>query len=239
MVREGVDVLKINVSGDAGTRSAPAETTVMTDAEVAAVCAVAKSHGKRVAAHARSAESVKMALRHGVEVIYHATLLDEEAKDALEAAKKRIFVAPVLGHLFTTLYEAEPWGLTPESGRSRGLERELEAGIESMKDLKKRGVRILPGGDYGFAWNPNGTNARDIEHFVKLVGFSPADALVAATRLGGELMAIEGLGQIKQGCLADLLLVDGNPLEDVRILQDRNRLRAIVKGGAFHKAPPA
>jgi imidazolonepropionase-like amidohydrolase len=238
MVREGVDVLKINVSGDAGTSSAPAEATVMTDAEVAAVCEVAQAHGRRVAAHARSAESVKMALRHGVEVIYHATLLDEEAKHALEAARARIFVAPVLGHLFTSLHEAAPWGLTTESGRSRGLERELEAGIESMKDLKKRGVRILPGGDYGFAWNPNGTNARDIEHFVKLVGFSPTEALIAATRLGGELMAIEeGLGQIKPGCLADLLLVDGNPLEDVRILQDKNRLRAIVKGGTFHKSP--
>ncbi|MGH6631369.1 MAG: amidohydrolase family protein, partial [Burkholderiales bacterium] len=230
-----VDVLKINVSGDSGTHSSPAESTVMTDAEVAAVCEVARAHGKRVAAHARSAESVKMALRHGVEVIYHATLLDEEAKDLLEAAKQRVFVAPVLGHLYTTLYEAAPWGLTVESGRERGLQHELEAGIENMKDLKKRGVRILPGGDYGFAWNPNGSNARDIEHFVNLLGFSPGEALVAATRFGGEIMGLgECLGQIRPGYLADLLLVDGDPLANPSILRDRNCFRAIMKGGKFH-----
>lgn len=236
MVREGVDVLKINVSGDAGTQFSPADSTVMTDAEVAAVCDVARAHGKRVAAHARSAESVKMALRHGVEVIYHATLVDEQAKDQLEAAKARVFVAPALGHLYTTLYEATPWGLTPESGRERGLERELEAGIQNMKDLRRRGVRILPGGDYGFAWNPNGCNARDIEHFVKLLGFPPSEALIAATRFGGELMGQgDQLGQLKPGYLADLILVDGDPLEDVGILQDRGRLRVIMKGGVFHK----
>ena len=208
----------------------------MTDAEVAAVCDVARAHGRRVAAHARSAESVKMALRHGIDVIYHATLVDEQAKDQLEAARARVFVAPALGHLYTSLYEATPWGLTPESGRERGLERELEAGIENIKDLKRRGVRILPGGDYGFAWNPNGRNARDIEHFVKLLGFPASEALIAATRLGGELMGLgDTLGQIRAGSLADLILVDADPLKDVGILQDKNRLRAIMKGGVFHK----
>jgi imidazolonepropionase-like amidohydrolase len=236
MVREGADVLKINISGDAGTPASPADTTVMTDAEVSAVCEVARAHSKRVAAHARSAESVKMALRHGVEVIYHATLVDEEAKDLLEADKERVFVAPVLGNLYTTLYEAAAWGLTVEAGRARGLEHELEAGIENMMDLKKRGVRILPGGDYGFAWNPNGTDARDIAHFVNLLGFSPGEALVAATRLGGEIMGLgDCLGRIRPGYLADLLLVQADPLADPSVLQQRDQIRAIMKGGQFYK----
>ena len=236
MVREGVDVLKINISGDAGTPASPADTTVMTDAEVSAVCEVARAHSKRIAAHARSAESVKMALRHGVEVIYHATLVDEEAKDLLEAAKERVFVAPVLGNLYTSLYEAAPWGLTVELGRARGLEHELEVGIENMVDLKKRGVRILPGGDYGFAWNPNGSDARDIEHFVNLLGFSPGEALVAATRLGGEIMGLgDCLGQIRPGYLADLLLVQADPLADPSVLQKQEKIRVIMKGGQFHK----
>jgi imidazolonepropionase-like amidohydrolase len=101
-------------------------------------------------------------------------------------------------------------------------------------------VRILPGGDYGFAWNPIGTNARDIEHFVNLLGFSPMDAILSATRLGGEIMMMGNeLGQVKPGFLADLLLVDGNPLASVAILQDASRLLAIMKDGAFHKAPRA
>jgi imidazolonepropionase-like amidohydrolase len=240
MVREGVDTLKINVSGDAGTPASPADSTVMNEAEVAAVCDVARSHGKRVAAHARSAESVKMCLRHGVEVIYHATLLDDEARDLLEAQRRRVFVAPVIGHLYTTLNEAAPWGITREMAERRGVAHELDHGIENMKALQRRGVRVLIGGDYGFAWNPVGTDARDIGHFVDMLDFSPMEAIVAATRLGGEIMGMgDRLGQVKPGYLADLLLVDGDPLEDVAILQRRDCLLAIMQGGIFWKRPAA
>jgi len=239
MVREGVDTLKINVSGDAGTPASPADATVMNEAEVAAVCDVAHAHGKRMAAHARSAESVKMCLRHGVNVIYHATLLDDEAMDALEDAKDEVFVAPVIGHLYTTLNEAAPWGITRQAAEQRGVGHELARGIESMRELHRRGVRILIGGDYGFAWNPVGTDARDIEHFVKLLGFSPMDAIVAATRFGGEIMGMgDRVGQVKAGYAADLLLVDGDPVADVAILQHRDKLRAVMKNGEFCKVPP-
>ena len=240
MCREGVDTLKINPSGDEFVPYARAHQTVMNDAEVAAVCEVARSRGKRVAAHARSAESVKMSLRHGVEIIYHATLADAEARDMLEAAKDRIFVAPTIGITYTTLNEASAWGITPEIGAQLGLKRELEIACENMKDLKRRGVRILPGGDYGFAWNPVGRNARDLEHFVTFFGFSPMEAIVAATKHGGEIMMMGGeLGQVKPGYLADLLLVDGNPLTRIELLQDRDNLIAIMKDGSFHKAPVA
>jgi imidazolonepropionase-like amidohydrolase len=238
MVREGVDTLKINPSGDEFVPHARAHQTVMTEAEIAAVCEVAHMHDKRVAAHCRSAQSVKLALKHGVKVIYHATLVDDEACVQLEAAKDWCFVAPTLGINYTTLNEAGKWGLTTEIAESMGVRRELETGIRNMKELKRRGVRILPGGDYGFAWNPIGTNARDIEHFVNLLGFSPMEAILAATKLGGEIMMMETeLGHVKPGFLADLILVDGNPLANVAILQDANKLLAIMKDGVFHKTP--
>ncbi len=238
MVREGVDTLKINISGDAGTTASPSRATVMTEAEVEAVCDVAQAHGKRVAAHVRNGPSVLMALRHGVEILFHANLIDEEACAALEAEKERIFVAPTLGHTYTTLFEASAWGITTEMGKQRGLDVEYERGIANMQALKQCGVRVLPGGDYGFAWNPNGTNARDLEHFVKLLGFSSMDAIVAATRLGGELMMRGGeLGQVRPGFVADLLLVEGDPLADVAILQDASKLVAIMKEGSFHRRP--
>jgi len=239
MVREGVDTLKINVSGDAGTPASPADTTVMNEAEVAAVCDVAQAHGKRVAAHARSAESVKMCLRHGVDVIYHATLLDDEARDQLESRRDRVFVAPVLGNLYSTLNEAAPWGITRAIAEERGIAQELDAGIENMKALHRRGVRVLIGGDYGFAWNPIGTDARDIAHFVDMLGFAPMDAILSATRMGGEIMGMgDRIGQIRTGYLADLILVDGNPLANVALLQQREKMRAIMKNGEFWKAPP-
>ena len=71
-----------------------------------------------------------------------------------------------------------------------------------------------------------------------MLGFSPMEAILAATKYGGEIMGMGNeLGMIKEGYLADLLLVDGDPIADVRILQDKNRLLAIMKDGKFHKAP--
>jgi len=97
---------------------------------------------------------------------------------------------------------------------------------------------VLIGGDYGFAWTPQGTNAKDLEYFVDMLGFSPMEAILAATKLGGEIMGMGNeLGQIKAGYLADMLLVDGDPAANVRVLQDRNRILAIMKNGEFYKAP--
>ena len=149
-----------------------------------------------------------------------------------------MFVAPTLGITYTTLNEAAKWGITTQIAESMGMRRELDTAFKNMKELKKRGVRVLPGGDYGFAWNPIGTNARDIEHFVNLLGFSPMDAILSATKLGGEIM-MQGneLGQVKPGYLADMILVDGNPVANVKLLQDADKLLMIMKDGAFHKEP--
>ena len=100
-------------------------------------------------------------------------------------------------------------------------------------------VRILPGGDYGFAWTPHGTNAKDLEYFVRYVGMSPMEALLSATAWGGPMMRQgKQLGYIREGCYADLLLIDGDPLADITILQDKARILAVMKDGEFHRAPP-
>ena len=233
----GVDTIKLNLSGEyiAGI---PAEFTPMTDAEIAMAVAEAHRRGKRVAALARSAESVKQCIRHGIEIIFHASFADEEALDLLEAARDRHFVAPGIAWLINTSYHASPWGITPEQAAAMGYHRELEIACETLKKMHRRGIRILPGGDYGFAWIKHGTNAKDLEYFVKYLGFTPMEALVAATRLGGEIM-MRGreLGQVREGYLADLLLVDGDPVADITILQDGRRILAVMKDGRFAKEP--
>jgi imidazolonepropionase-like amidohydrolase len=116
--------------------------------------------------------------------------------------------------------------------------RELEVAVETMGKMRKRGIRVLPGGDYGFAWNPHGTYARDLLLFVDYLGFTPMETLVAATKMGGEIMGMGGeLGQVKAGYLADLLLVDGDPLTDIKRLENRDALLAIMRDGRLHKAP--
>ena len=102
--------------------------------------------------------------------------------------------------------------------------------------MKKRGIRVVIGGDYGFARTPQGENARDIAHFVNHLGYSPSEALVCATRHGAALMGLEGeAGMVKPGFLADLLLVDGDPVANVDLLRHRDRLIGIFKGGDAYK----
>jgi imidazolonepropionase-like amidohydrolase len=119
-----------------------------------------------------------------------------------------------------------------------GYHRELEIACASLKKMAKRGIRILPGGDYGFAWIKHGTNAKDLEYFVKHLGFSPMEALLSATKLGGQIMMQPNeLGQLREGYLADLLLVDGDPLANISILHDPRRILAVMKDGKFAKSP--
>jgi imidazolonepropionase-like amidohydrolase len=227
LAKEGVDLLKLNLSGDHGTSSAPSEQTVMSDDEAAAAMEVARTRGLRVAAHCRSAESVVMAVRHGITAIYHANYADERALDALESARDRVFVAPAAGITYQICHNI---------AGAHALEHELESTIDVVAKMRRRGIRVLPGGDYGFPINPHGAYARDLELFVKVFGFSPVETLVAATRHGGELMGHPGeLGVIKAGALADLLMVDGDPLADIAILQDRSAIRMIVKDGVRYK----
>jgi imidazolonepropionase-like amidohydrolase len=238
-IKYGVDSIKINLSGEYIT-GLPAEYTPFSDEEIAMCVREAKRFGKRVSAHARSCESVKQCLRHGVEVIYHASFTDTEALDLLEANKDKHFVAPGLAWLVNTSYHASEWGLTPEVTKKMGYHRELEIAVESLKAMLKRGIHILPGGDYGFAWTLHGTNAKDLEYFVKYLGMSTMEALLSATAWGGPLMRMgDALGQIREGCFADLLLVDGDPLADITVLQDKARLLAVMKDGEFHRAPQA
>jgi imidazolonepropionase-like amidohydrolase len=197
----------------------------------------AHSFGRKVNAHARSIASIQNCLRAGVDVLYHCEYTDEQTLDMLEEARDRIFVAPTVSLFHTMLYEASPW-VTPEVARGMGIDRLLEESKKTHTELRKRGIRHLIGGDFGFAWSKQGTNARDLKFFVDYYGYTPAEALRCGTRNGGALMTMgstEKLGEVKEGHLADLLLVDGDPLSDVSILLNPDRLVVIMKDGQFHK----
>ena len=236
-LKYGVDTVKLNLSGEyiAGM---PAEADQFTDDEIAAAADEVHNRGKRLAAHARSIRSIKKCVKHGIELVYHASFTDEEALDLLEEHKDRHFVAPGLAWLINTSYHASQWGITPEIARDMGYHRELEVAVESLRKMHRRGIRILPGGDYGFAWTEHGTNAKDLEYFVKYLGFTPMEAIRSATELGGQvMMRPHELGLVRENYLADLLLVDGDPLADITVLQKPDRLLAIMKDGVFAKEP--
>jgi imidazolonepropionase-like amidohydrolase len=234
--REGVDNIKLNISGDDLSPAAHGGLTVMSEEEIQTAVNVARDFGKKVNCHARAAESVKRAVRCGIDVIYHCESADEEAIDMLESVKDRIFVGPAIGIIYSTLYEGEPWGFRRDSEVGRKMQRTIETTAAVYTELRKRGVRILIGGDYGFAQSPQGDNARDLKHFVDLLGFSPSEALQCGTRIGGQVMGLGNeLGQVKEGYIADLLLVDGDPLEDLDLVVREKNLHVIMKEGSLYK----
>ena len=233
----GAKSVKFLLSGEDALKPGASQQLMYTQEEADAAGEQARESGVWLACHAQASEAVKMGLRAGFRVLYHCTYADREALDMLEAKRDEVFIAPAIGIIQATLDAAPPphfdmTHMKKSAAEVLALQKEL------VPELRRRGLKVLPGGDYGFPFNPNGRNARDLELFVQHFGYTPAEALSAATLLGGELMGMGGeLGQVKPGFLADLLLVDGDPTRDVTVLQDRQRLRAIMKDGRFHKDP--
>jgi imidazolonepropionase-like amidohydrolase len=236
MKAQGCDTIKFLMSSDEAFQRGGAQTLMYSEEEAQAIGEAAREAGVWLACHAQAAEAVKRAVRAGFRAIFHCTHADEEALDLLEAHKDELFVAPAPGLLYARCYEAQDFGIGPDEAVAMGARGGLDAMIRLMPEMKKRGIRVLPGGDYGFPYNPIGRNARDLAIFVDLFGFTPRQALRAATLEGGQLMGMP-VGEIRAGMLADILLVKGDPTADVTVLQDKANLSAIMKGGVFRKAP--
>jgi imidazolonepropionase-like amidohydrolase len=235
----GAKSVKFLLSGESALKPGASMQLLYSEEEIRAAGEQARESGVWLTGHAHAPEAIKMGARNGFRILYHCTYADAEAIEMLTARKDEIFVAPTIGIAQATL-DARPPPHMDMTHMKNDAQQVIEHQRKLMPELKRRGVRLLPGGDYGFPFNPHGRNARDLELFVRYFGYTPTEALLAATRLGGQLMGMgEELGQIKAGYLADLLLVDGDPTRDVSVLQDRTRLLAIMKGGHFHKAPLA
>lgn len=227
----GVDIVKLSLSGESAVVAGTSKVLQFTEEEVAAAAAAAAARKVWLTAHAHSVESIKLAIRHGIRAIYHCTFADGEALDMLATARDHVFVAPTPGIIYAHLIDPA----FPPADEAEV--REAAASIKRVApELAARGVRLVPGGDYGFSFNPIGKNARDLQLFVDWFGLTPAQALRCATQYGGQLMGMgHELGLVREGYLADLLLVEGDPLQDISILQHQSSLVAILKGGSIHK----
>ncbi|KAK4945758.1 hypothetical protein LTR10_015106 [Elasticomyces elasticus] len=233
----GADQVKLSMSGEEITETRSAQDCYYTDEETAACARTAHNRGTRLCAHARARDSVKMCVKHEVDVIYHASFIDEEGMDMLEVKRNRHVVAPGINWLIATLYEAEAFGYPQSKAEKVGYKKELETAIRGLREMHRRGIVVLPGGDYGFAWTPHGTYSRDLAHFKNLLGFTAHEAIIASTfGVASLFMRSHEMGQLKEGYFADCILVDGNPLEDVEVLQDHDKLNIILINGRVHKA---
>ena len=229
----GVRAIKLFLSGDGIVPEFPSHDTYMNDDMVAAAVSEAARHGAIVTAHARSAGSIAMAARCGVQLIHHACFLDDLAMRALEDRRDDVWVCPGLHYVFAMVHgHAEPWGMTTDRLERSGYSRELESMVTSLQKLHAAGIRILAGGDFGHQWTHHGTYAAELERYVDLVGMTPVEAIHTATRNTAPLVGLDS-GEVREGCLADLVILDADPTADIALLQRSDRRRAVMKGGRF------
>jgi len=230
---QGVKALKLFVSGDGIVDGYPSEDTYMDEAMVAAGVNEADKYGAFITVHARGAESVAMSARAGVRLIHHACFIDDEALKALEERGDDVWVCPGVHYLWAMVNgHAEPWGMTHERIVRSGYDRELEAQVAGIKAMAAAGVKIVAGGDFGHQWTHHGTYAAELQRYVDQCGMTPAEAIVTGTRNFASLLN-QPVGEIREGAYADLLIVDGDPTQDIAILQRPDKRRAVMKGGTF------
>jgi imidazolonepropionase-like amidohydrolase len=231
----GFDSVKLLMSNDDVFFEGGSMVTQYSAEEANAAGEQARESGVWLNCHAQSPESIKLAVRAGFRSVYHCSYADPEAIDLLEAHKDSLFLSPAVGIMWANVHEGAEFGIDRAMAEKMGSVKSLEAMEQLYPELRKRGLRVLPGGDYGFPNNPIGRNARDLELFVRLFGYSPAEALRATTFHGGQVMDLP-VGLLTEGYFADVLVVDGDPVSDVTLLQDPANLRVIMQGGRFHKA---
>jgi imidazolonepropionase-like amidohydrolase len=229
LVKDGVDWVKTYPTGDAASPDVNDHHTLcMTFDEMHAVVATAHNHKMKVTGHCRATEGIKNALRAGYDTIEHGTFMDDEALDLLLA--RNTPCVPALQFELASVERGAEVGLPPKV--IAGHQETLEGGAESARRILKAGGRIGMGGDYGFAWNPHGDYAKELTFFVRYVGFTPLETITCATRTGAEIMGREAeFGTVEAGKLADLLIVDGDVLADISLLQNRSRFLAVMQGG--------
>ena len=235
--KNGVDVVKVMIDGELISSGGGIKPGVLgfTDEELAVLVGEAHHRGMRVACHARSAAAVKQAVKAGVDFIGHANYLDDEALALLEASRDRVFVGPAVAWEITFLEHYQSFGFATGSPEHKGYAAELEATQASVKRMREAGIRVLVGGDYGLNITPHGTYAKELQYFTDYFGFSAGEALQAATKHGGEAFMPDGsLGTLEAGKIADMIIVKGNPLEQIGVLQDADAIAAVIKEGQIY-----
>ena len=227
--KDGVDFIKIAMDGDA-MNPMTGLVAGYNEAEIKAMVAEAHRLGKKVVTHSRGDEATRLSARAGVDVILHASYMTERTLE--EVVKCGAMICPTLLLVVNDIEFTQPLdGCYP--GFPDAHKRELEAASTILPKAHKAGVKFLLGTDTGFAITPYGEwHAKELENFVKYLGFSPLEALKTAT-VNPTAFTRHGqkAGAIEKGRLADILVVDGDPLADVSILQDRSRIKEIILDG--------
>jgi imidazolonepropionase-like amidohydrolase len=227
-LRLGADQIKVMASGGAMSPAAELAATQYAREELRAAVEVAEAARTYVMAHAYNDESVRNCLESGVRSIEHGNLIDEETAHLI--ARAGAYLVPTL-----VTYEA-----LSEEGKGHGvpdnvirkIDEAREVGIRALRYAHEAGARIASGSD--LLGPLQDRKARELE--IKTEVLSPMESLLSATKTNASLFGMQDeIGTLEEGKLADLLVVDGNPLEDIAVLQNKSDLKLIMKGGRAYK----
>ena len=227
-IKYGADWIKLHATGSLPGR--PGELMVWSREEVRAACNAAKDLGVPVMAHCRNPESVKICAEEGVDLILHASHMDEAGLEAI--IENDVSICPT----FTFLANLADFG--SKVGASSGMEDifrgEIEQTAKMIRKAYDAGIRLLSGSESGFALTPYGHwHARELEVFVEVLGLSEIEAITTATKNGAWTMRMEDeLGTLEVGKLADVIIIDGDPTSNIKLLNDKSCISEVICRGS-------
>ncbi len=228
-IKEGAEIIKVNPTGGHGLGSADVMT--MTIEEINAAADTAHDRGKRIRGHTISKRGIIAALDARFDLIDHCDMMDDECIERL--VKQGTFVTPSLYFPYMTVERNRRSGKSAMPGMDE-LERGLEHSYKVVPKANAAGVKLVVGDDFGVAGLVHGDYAKELEAYVKGAGIPALDVIGWATRNGAEMLGMkDDLGTIEAGKLADLLVINGDPVRDITVLQDRANLDVIMRGGKF------
>lgn len=247
-VGRGCQIVKLAISDGHGSQVIP-DWNYMSEDEV--VCAVETAHGRKamVRAHCPTTSGILMCARAGVDIIDHADLIDDEGIDAVVAAGASVTPSYLWSERYMAF--AESWDYAngpfpigngfPETheatlARLAGVKEQFEYSVSMLPKMRAAGINLCLGDDYGFAMMPHGDYASEMEAYVKY-GTPPIEVMQWGTRNGARAMGRHGtdLGEVAEGKLADLIVVEGDPTEDVLVFRDPSNVKLVLKDGQVEK----
>ncbi|QRG07771.1 amidohydrolase family protein [Xanthobacter dioxanivorans] len=234
LLMRGADFIKICATGGITSVTDSWDEPQFTIAEISTAVSEAAAKGKRVAVHAEGLAGIKNAVQAGIHSLEHGWFMDEECIDKM--IETGIWWVPTLALVPLSIEHRrknKDWAshqLGQEDVKDAQIYSLMQTQIPLWKEAVRRGVKVAMGTDQSHRLLV-GENMVELGFMVDWLGMSPMEVIVASTTRAAECIERPNLGALKPGCLADVLVVDGDPLADIRILEQRDRLHLIMKGG--------
>lgn len=224
-IKAGADIVKLMATGGVLTPAVEPGSEQLTEAELRAGVEEAHTASKKTATHAMGTKEILNALRPGIDSIEHGVYLDDQAVSLMK--ERDVPLIPTLSALFNIESKGIEAGIP-----AFAVEKTLKVKpfhLESIRMAREAGVSIAMGTDAGIPFNMHGENLAELKLLIDC-GFSPMEAIEAGTHVAAQVLGMEEeLGTVEEGKLADLVLIEGNPLEDIEILRKREFIRLVMK----------